>query len=98
MRTIIIAIAAVFFSSLAGCRTHAEPCMEVYLIGTGVPEPQFGNAQASVFLRYGDTESPTPCNEVRLQFDAGRGMLLNLSKVPKKIRGDRHYLWFYEKK
>lgn len=59
----------------------ATPCAEVYLTGTGGgPAPAFGNAQASVFIRYGTTG--TNCNDVKLQFDAGRGTLLKLSLIP----------------
>ena len=58
----------------------ATPCTEVFLTGTGGgPAPQFGNAQSSVFVRSGDTSNG--CNSVRLQFDAGRGTLLNLSRI-----------------
>ena len=56
------------------------PCTEAFLIGTGGgPAPQLGKAQSSVFIRAGDTGNG--CNSVRLQFDAGRGTLMNLSRV-----------------
>ena len=63
----------------------ATPCTEVFLTGTGGgPAPQFGNAQSSVFVRSGDTNNG--CNAVRLQFDAGRGTLLNLSRIKAPTR------------
>ena len=63
----------------------ATPCTEVFLTGTGGgPAPQFGNAQSSVFVRSGDTNNG--CNSVRLQFDAGRGTLLNLSRIKAPTR------------
>ena len=61
------------------------PCTEVFLTGTGGgPAPQFGNAQSSVFLRSGHTGNG--CNSVRLQFDAGRGTLMNLSRIKAPTR------------
>ena len=56
------------------------PCLEAVLTGVGGPAPQPGKAQSGVFIRYGTTE--TNCNSVRLQFDAGRGLLMRLSQIP----------------
>ena len=61
------------------------PCTEVFLTGTGGgPAAVFGNAQSGVFIRSG--HSGNGCNDVRLQFDAGRGTLMNLSRVPAPTR------------
>ena len=62
-----------------------SPCTEVFLTGTGGgPASQFGNAQSGVFIRSG--HSGNGCNDVRLQFDAGRGTLLKLSSLPAPTR------------
>ena len=61
------------------------PCTEVFLTGTGGgPAAVNGNAQSGVFIRSG--HSGNGCNDVRLQFDAGRGTLLKLSLVPSPTR------------
>lgn len=61
------------------------PCTEAILTGTGGgPAPQFGNAQSGVFIRAGNIGNG--CNSVRLQFDAGRGTLVNLSRVSAPTR------------
>ncbi len=61
------------------------PCTEVFLTGTGGgPAPQFGNAQSSVFVRSGTRANG--CNSARLQFDAGRGTLMNLSRIKAPAR------------
>jgi len=65
--------------------TDNSPCTEVFLTGTGGgPASQFGNAQSGVFIRSG--HSGNGCNDVRLQFDAGRGTLLKLSSLPAPTR------------
>ena len=60
------------------------PCMDAFLTGVGGPAPQHGKAQSGVFIRYG-TQS-NGCDDVRIQFDAGRGTLMRLSEISTKKR------------
>lgn len=74
-------------AAAAASETTGEntPCTEVFLTGTGGgPAAVFGNAQSGVFIRSG--HSGNGCNDVRLQFDAGRGTLLKLSSLPAPTR------------
>ena len=72
-------------ASASAASEQNAPCTEVFLTGTGGgPAAAFGNAQSGVFIRSG--HSGNGCNDVRLQFDAGRGTLLKLSLVPAPTR------------
>jgi len=58
----------------------AAPCLEVTLTGTMGGPPTFnGLAGAGTLVRYGDDSND--CNDVKLQFDAGRGTNVRLSQL-----------------
>lgn len=58
----------------------AEPCLKITLTGTQGGPPVFrGQAGAGTLVQYGDSEAG--CNELALQFDAGRGTTQSLSKI-----------------
>ena len=65
----------------------AAPCMEITLTGTGGGPPLFnGLAGAGTLVRFGDDSND--CDEIRLQFDAGRGTNMRLSRlglIPAKL-------------
>ena len=54
-------------------------CLEATLTGVGGPPPNRGVAQSGVFVRYGTLANG--CDGVRLQFDAGRGVIMRLSEI-----------------
>src|SRR5207248_732778 len=59
---------------------HAAPCLTVILTGTmSGPVLLNGVAGAGTLVRYGDEAND--CSAVRVQFDAGRGTALQLSKL-----------------
>ena len=66
-----------------GTTPHAlaqDSCMKVTLTGTNGGPPIFnGLAGAGTLVRYGSVSKG--CNEVRLQFDTGRGTHLRLSEL-----------------
>ena len=81
MRSLIIS--SFFTVVLAGCMqtvAHAEPCLEITLTGTmGGPPVVNGLAGAGTLVKFGD--SSNNCSELLLQFDAGRGTTVSLSKL-----------------
>jgi ribonuclease Z len=75
-----IAAAAVAFSLASLAPAQAAPCMTVTVTGAqGGPQAYQGQAGPGTLVRYGDDADS--CNQVRLQFDAGRGTLLRLSQA-----------------
>jgi ribonuclease Z len=65
---------------LACAEPVAESCLEVILTGTqGGPPAVNGLAGAGTLVRYGTVENQ--CNDVLLQFDAGRGTTERLSQL-----------------
>lgn len=82
MRHVAMAWAlALCFGAVAGvAQAEAAPCMLVTLTGTmSGPVLLNGVAGAGTLIRYGDDANN--CNAMRLQFDAGRGTALQLSKL-----------------
>jgi len=74
-------LALIFLMPFLGC---AEPvpqyCLEVVLTGTqGGPPAVNGLAGAGTLVRYGTVENQ--CNDVKLQFDTGRGTTQRLSQL-----------------
>ena len=64
----------------AGGAYGDDSCLEISLTGTMGGPPQVGGlAGAGTLVRYG--QSSTNCNEVLLQFDAGRGTTQRLSEL-----------------
>src|ERR1700739_4058951 len=58
----------------------AAPCLIVTLTGTqGGPQSFNGLAGAGTLVRYGDDSNE--CGALKLQFDAGRGTTMRLSKL-----------------
>jgi ribonuclease Z len=75
-----VAAAAVAFGLTALTPAQAAPCMTVTVTGAqGGPQAYQGQAGPGTLVRYGDDADN--CNQVRLQFDAGRGTLLRLSQA-----------------
>jgi len=74
-------IALIFFAPLAACADEVDDsCIEVVLTGTqGGPPAVNGLAGAGTLVRYGSIENQ--CNDVVLQFDAGRGTTQRLSEL-----------------
>src|SRR5262249_28896949 len=75
-------IAAMSLAWIAGCAptSNAAPCLLVTLTGTqGGPQSFNGLAGAGTLVRYGDDTNR--CNDLRLQFDAGRGTTMRLSQL-----------------
>ncbi|MFK7994509.1 MAG: MBL fold metallo-hydrolase [Granulosicoccus sp.] len=67
-------------SILSGMSAHAAPCLKITLTGTQGGPPVFrGQAGAGTLIQYGDSDKG--CNDVALQFDAGRGTTQRLSEV-----------------
>ena len=61
-------------------KAQAAPCLIVTLTGTqGGPQSFNGLAGAGTLVRYGDDSND--CGAVKLQFDAGRGTTMRLSKL-----------------
>ena len=64
----------------AATGAQAAPCLTVTLTGTqGGPQAFKGIAGPGTLVRYGDDADN--CNAVRMQFDAGRGTTLQLSRL-----------------
>jgi ribonuclease Z len=74
-------LALVFLIPLSACTEPVpENCLEVVLTGTqGGPPAVNGLAGAGTLVRYGRVENQ--CNDVLLQFDAGRGTTERLSQL-----------------
>jgi len=65
---------------LACAGTAPEQCLEIVLTGTqGGPPAVNGLAGAGTLLRFGSVENH--CNDLRLQFDVGRGTTMRLSQL-----------------
>ena len=72
----LVVSAALFGSTSA----NAAPCMTITLTGTQGGPPVFnGQAGAGTLIQYGDSDNG--CNELALQFDAGRGTTQSLSAL-----------------
>jgi ribonuclease Z len=73
-------LAATALLSAIGATASAAPCLKVTLTGTQGGPPVFkGQAGAGTLVQYGDDANQ--CNDIRLQFDAGRGTTQQLSKL-----------------
>lgn len=74
-------LSALLFLPLFACaEATPEHCVEVILTGTqGGPPAVNGLAGAGTLIRYGTVENQ--CNDMRLQFDAGRGTTMRLSQL-----------------
>ena len=60
--------------------SQADPCLVVTMTGTmGGPGTFNGLAGSGTLVRYGDETNE--CNDLRLQFDAGRGTNVRLSSL-----------------
>lgn len=71
-------------SVAAATSVQAAPCLKVTLTGTQGGPPVFrGQAGAGTLVQYGDSDSG--CNDLALQFDAGRGTTQNLSKIKMPV-------------
>lgn len=80
MRVLHTAVGALLVALGCAQSVSAEACLDVTLTGTQGGPPAFnGLAGAGTLVRFGDTE--TGCNDVILQFDAGRGTLQQLSEL-----------------
>lgn len=80
MKKLLAALAAMACFAITAPAAHAAPCMIVTLTGTqGGPQAFQGISGPGTLVRYGDDTNN--CNAVRLQFDAGRGTTLQLSKL-----------------
>ncbi len=67
-------------SILVAPPAKAAPCLTVTLTGTmGGPPEYNGLAGSGTLVRYGDDANN--CNEVKMQFDAGRGTTMRLSQL-----------------
>lgn len=80
--SVLKAFAVLLASSCLGIVSyaHAEPCLKITLTGTQGGPPVFrGQAGAGTLVQFGDSD--VGCNEIALQFDAGRGTTQSLSKV-----------------
>ncbi|MEP4195358.1 MAG: hypothetical protein ABJL99_06945 [Aliishimia sp.] len=79
MRTPLkLALAGAF--ACIGSFAQAAPCLDVTLTGTQGGPPVFnGQAGSGTLVRFGDSEAG--CNDIMLQFDAGRGTTQQLSKL-----------------
>jgi len=65
---------------LSNTPAHSEPCMTITLTGTqGGPPVYKGQAGAGTLVQYGDSDNA--CNDIALQFDAGRGTTQRLSEL-----------------
>jgi ribonuclease Z len=73
-------LALTFLPLIACAESVSENCLEVVLTGTqGGPPAVNGLAGAGTLVRYGSVENQ--CNDVLLQFDAGRGTTQRLSQL-----------------
>ncbi len=74
-------LATILFLPLFACaEATPEHCVEVILTGTqGGPPAVNGLAGAGTLIRYGTVENQ--CNDLQLQFDAGRGTTMRLSQL-----------------
>jgi len=74
-------LALIFLIPISACAEPVpENCLEVVLTGTqGGPPATNGLAGAGTLVRYGTVENQ--CNDVLLQFDAGRGTTQRLSQL-----------------
>ncbi len=73
-------LALTFLPLIACAESVPESCLEVVLTGTqGGPPAVNGLAGAGTLVRYGSVENQ--CNDVLLQFDAGRGTTQRLSEL-----------------
>jgi len=74
-------LALIFFLPLIACaQAVPEQCVEVVLTGTqGGPPAVNGLAGAGTLVRFGTLANE--CNDIRLQFDAGRGTTMRLSQL-----------------
>jgi ribonuclease Z len=73
-------LALTFLPLIACAESVPENCLEVVLTGTqGGPPAVNGLAGAGTLVRYGSVENQ--CNDVLLQFDAGRGTTQRLSQL-----------------
>jgi ribonuclease Z len=77
---VVIALLFLTLASCAASQEQAGNCLEVVLTGTqGGPPAVNGLAGAGTLVRYGSSDSH--CNDVVLQFDAGRGTTERLSQL-----------------
>ncbi len=84
-----LVILGICFATSACAQTTPETCLEVVLTGTqGGPPAVNGLAGPGTLVRYGTVENQ--CNDVLLQFDAGRGTTERLSQLglsPNQLDG-----------
>lgn len=79
-RQLIRVAASVLLFSLFSLPALADSCLKVTLTGTmGGPASLNGLAGAGTLISYGDRDNQ--CNDLQLQFDAGRGTSLRLSQL-----------------
>ncbi len=83
MKAYSILVTALFAGAwlvTGGSIADAAPCLIVTLTGTqGGPQSFNGLAGAGTLVRYGDDTNE--CGTVKLQFDAGRGTTMRLSRL-----------------
>jgi ribonuclease Z len=83
MKAYSILVTALFAAAwlvTSGSIADAAPCLIVTLTGTqGGPQSFNGLAGAGTLVRYGDDTNE--CGTVKLQFDAGRGTTMRLSRL-----------------
>ena len=83
MKAYSILVTALFAGAwlvTSGSIADAAPCLIVTLTGTqGGPQSFNGLAGAGTLVRYGDDTNE--CGTVKLQFDAGRGTTMRLSRL-----------------
>ena len=80
MKIVLSAVLAITGLSVAAPIAQAAPCLIVTVTGSGGGPPTFnGLAGPGTLLQYGDDSNN--CNQVRMQFDAGRGTNMRLSQV-----------------
>ena len=83
MKAYSILVTALFAGAwlvTSGSISDAAPCLIVTLTGTqGGPQSFNGLAGAGTLVRYGDDTNE--CGTVKLQFDAGRGTTMRLSRL-----------------
>ncbi len=80
-KRVTIILAAISSLLISACsQAQSETCVEVSLTGTmGGPSIFNGLAGSGTLVKYGLVEND--CNDVQLQFDAGRGTSLRLSEL-----------------
>jgi len=80
MKIVLSALLAITGLCVAAPIAHAAPCLMVTVTGSGGGPPTFnGLAGPGTLLQYGDDSNN--CNQVRMQFDAGRGTNMRLSQL-----------------